>query len=49
MTALVLGASSGHLNVVLGVLDPITVLINVAQVVLEMTGLSARVIVKVAK
>ncbi len=30
VTALVLGASSGLLNVVLGVLDPTTLLINVA-------------------
>ena len=49
VTALVLGASSGLLNVVLGVLDPTTLLINVAQIVLGMTGLSATIIVQVAK
>jgi hypothetical protein len=49
VTALLLGASSGLLNVVLGVLDPTTILINVAQIVLGMTGLSATIIVQVAK
>jgi hypothetical protein len=49
VTALVLSASSGLLNVVLGVLDPITIFINVAHIVLEMTGLSATIIVQVAK
>jgi hypothetical protein len=49
VVALVLGASSGPLNVVLGVLDPTTILINVAQIVLGMTGLSATIIVQVAK
>ena len=49
VTAFVLGASSGLLNVVLGVLDPTTILINVAQIVLGMTGLSATIIVQVAK
>ena len=49
VSALVLGASSGLLNVVLGVLDPTTVLINVAHIVLGMTGLSATTIVQVAK
>jgi hypothetical protein len=48
VTALVVGASSGLLNVVLGVLDPTTILINVAQIVLGMTGLSATIIVQVA-
>jgi hypothetical protein len=49
VTALVLWASSGLLNVVLGVLDPTTLLINVAQIVLGMTGLSTTIIVQVAK
>ena len=49
VTALVRGASTWLLNVVLGVLDPTTLLIDVAQIVLGMTGLSATIIVQVAK
>jgi hypothetical protein len=49
LTALVLGASSGLLNAVLGLVDPSTILINVPQVVIGMTGLTASIIVQVAK
>ena len=50
MAALVLGASTGLLNVVLGAFDPTTILINVAQIVPRMTDeLSATIIVQVAK
>jgi len=46
---LVMGASYGLLNMALGVLDPTTLLINVAQIVLGMTGLSATIIVQIAR
>ena len=49
VTALVLGASSGLLNGVLGVIDPTMLLINVAQIALGMTGLNATIILKIAK
>jgi hypothetical protein len=49
VTALALCASSGMLIVALGVLDLTTLLINVGQIVLGMTELSATIIVQVDK
>ncbi len=49
VNVLVLGALSGLLNVMPGVLDPTTLLINVSQIVLGMTGLSATIIVQATK
>jgi len=45
VTALVLGASSGLSNLVLEVIDPTTTWVNVAHIVLGMTGLSTTIIV----
>ncbi len=47
--ALMMGASPGLFNVVLGALDSTTILIKVAQIVLGMAGLSVTISIPVAK
>ncbi len=49
MTALTMDASTGLLNVVLGVLYPSTLLIYMAHIVLVMIGMTVSIIVNVAK